>query len=87
MVLRARVAALPLVGSLPDQPPKAVQLLMFVEDQRSIEVPPLPTVAGLALRTRVGAAAEGVEPGGVTVSPEGPSTDEPPQPLSAAITA
>jgi hypothetical protein len=65
-----------------------MQLLTFVDDQRSVEVPPLPTLAGVALRTRVGAAAEGVEPGGVTVSPEVLSADEPPpQPQSAAITA
>src|SRR5215469_7325985 len=48
-VLNTPVLALPLVGSLPDQPPDAVQLLAFVEDQLSIDEPPLVTVVGLAL--------------------------------------
>ena len=46
--------ALPPVGSLPDQPPDAVQLLAFVDDQLSIDEPPVLTVAGLALRLTVG---------------------------------
>jgi hypothetical protein len=53
----APVLALPLVGSLPDQPPDAVQLLAFVEDQLSIAEPPLATVVGLALMLTVGPAA------------------------------
>jgi hypothetical protein len=48
------VLALPLVGSLPDQPPEAVQLLAFVDDQLSVELEPLLTVPGLALRLSVG---------------------------------
>jgi len=48
------VLALPLVGSLPDQPPEAVQLVAFVEDQLSVEAAPLLTVPGLALRLTVG---------------------------------
>ena len=55
--LSAPVLALPLVGSLPDQPPEAVQRLVFVEDQLSIDEPPVLTVAGLALRLTVGGAA------------------------------
>jgi hypothetical protein len=50
------VLALPLVGSFPDHPPEAVQLLALVEDQLSVADPPLPTVAGLALRLTVGFA-------------------------------
>jgi hypothetical protein len=50
------VLALPLVGSLPDQPPDAMQLLAFVEDQLSVAEPPLLTLAGLALRLTAGAA-------------------------------
>ena len=49
--------ALPLVGSLPDQPPEAVQLLAFVDDQLSVELEPLLTVPGLALRLSVGFTA------------------------------
>jgi len=50
------VLALPLVGSLPDQLPEAVQLLALVEDQLSVEAEPLLTVLGLALRLTVGFA-------------------------------
>ena len=52
--LSGPVLALPLVGSLPDQPPEAVQLLAFVEDQLSVADEPLPTVPGLALMLIVG---------------------------------
>jgi hypothetical protein len=48
------VLTLPLGFSFPDQPPDAVQLLAFVEDQLSIADPPLLTVVGLALRLTVG---------------------------------
>jgi hypothetical protein len=48
------VPALPLVGSLPDQPPEAVQLVAFVEDQLRVEAEPPLTVPGLALRLTVG---------------------------------
>ena len=47
--------ALPLVGSFPDQPPEAVQLVAFVEDQLSIPDPPLLTFVGVAFRLTVGA--------------------------------
>jgi hypothetical protein len=57
VALSAPVLALPLVGSLPDQPPEPVQLLVFVEDQLSIDEPPVLTVAGLALRLTVGLPA------------------------------
>ncbi len=50
MALSAPVLVVPLVGSLPDQPPEAPQLVALVEDQLSIADPPLPTVLGLALR-------------------------------------
>jgi hypothetical protein len=54
VALSAPVLALPLVCSLPDQPPEAVQLVALVEDQLSVADPPLPTVVGLALRFTVG---------------------------------
>ena len=54
MALSAPVFALPLVGSLPDHPPEALQLVAFVEDQLSVEAEPLLTVPGLALRLTVG---------------------------------
>ncbi len=56
MALSAPVLALPLVGSLPDQPPLAVQPLALLEDQLSVDAPPLLTLPGLAVRERIGAA-------------------------------
>ena len=50
--------ALPLVGSLPDQPPDAAQLVALLEDQLSIAEPPLLTVVGVALRLTEGAGVE-----------------------------
>jgi len=58
VVLSAPVLALPLVGLLPDQPPEALQLVAFVEDQLSVEAEPLLTVPGFALRVTMGLAGE-----------------------------
>ena len=58
MTLSAPLRALPFVGSLPDQPPDAVQLFALLEDQLSVEDPPLLTAVGLALRLIEGAGAE-----------------------------
>ena len=55
VTLTAPVLALPLVGSFPDQPPEAVQLDEFVEDQLNIADPPLLTLAGVALKLSIGA--------------------------------
>jgi hypothetical protein len=52
------VLALPFVGSLPDQPPEAVQLDAFAADQLSIADPPLLTLVGVALRLTEGAGVE-----------------------------
>jgi len=52
--LRAPVAAEPLVALLPDQAPVAVQAVAFVEVQASVELPPLATVLGLAVKLTVG---------------------------------
>lgn len=57
MALNPPVLALPLVGSLPDQPPEALQLVALVEDQLSVEAEPLLTVEGLADRLTVGLEA------------------------------
>ncbi len=45
----------PLVALLPDQPPDAVQEVAWVDDQESVELPPLAMVLGLALKLTVGA--------------------------------
>jgi hypothetical protein len=41
---------------VPDQPPEAVQLVASVEDQVSVEDPPLATDVGLAASDTVGTA-------------------------------
>jgi hypothetical protein len=46
----------PLAASLPLQPPEAVQEVALVDDQIRVEVPPLDTALGLALKLNVGAA-------------------------------
>ncbi len=87
------VLVLPLAGSLPDQPPEAVQLLVFVADQISIAVPPLLKLAGLALRKRFGAVlapAPGEPLPPVTTFPEAVwlfSVMLPSQAVSTAISA
>jgi len=43
----------PLMGLLPDQAPEAVHEVALVDDQLKVELPPLATVLGLALRTTV----------------------------------
>ena len=48
--------ALPLVASLPDQPPEALQLVAFVDDQLRVDDAPLLMLAGVAVRLTVGAA-------------------------------
>jgi len=44
----------PLVASLPDQAPVAVQEVAFVEVHASVELAPLATVLGLAAKVTVG---------------------------------
>jgi hypothetical protein len=57
---RAPVERDPLMPTLPDQPPEAVQALALVVDQFKVELAPLATVLGLALRLTVGAGVAGV---------------------------
>jgi hypothetical protein len=57
LVLRAPVPALPLIGSLPDHAPEAVQAVAWVVDQVRLELPPLVTELGLAPSVTVGAGA------------------------------
>ena len=54
------VGWLPEVGLVPDQPTEAVQEVAFVEDQVSVEDPPLATDAGLAASDTVGTRGETV---------------------------
>jgi hypothetical protein len=55
LALRAPEDCDPLVASLPDQPPEAVQAVALVEDQLSVALLPLVTVLGAALKVTVGA--------------------------------
>ena len=57
VVARAEVLYEPPVASLPVQPPEAVQDVACVEDQVSVELPPLLTALGPTLRLTVGVAA------------------------------
>jgi len=54
VVVRLEVLVEPLVGSVPAQPPEAVQDVAFVEDQLSVEVAPFLTVLGLAVKVTAG---------------------------------
>jgi hypothetical protein len=54
------VLAVPAVGWLPDQVPEAVHAVALVDDQFRLELPPLATLVGLALKVTVGAGV-GVE--------------------------
>ena len=54
--LSVLVLQLPLVDSLPVQPPEALQLVALLEDQLSVEAEPLFTVPGFALMVTVGLA-------------------------------
>ena len=57
VLLSGPVLALPLVGSFPDHPPDALQLVALLEDQLNVTAPPALTVPELALRLTVGLAA------------------------------
>ena len=54
VLLSAPVLALPLVGSLPDHPPEALQLVALLVDQLNVAAPPALTVPGVALRLTLG---------------------------------
>jgi hypothetical protein len=56
VALSAPVDCEPLAAKVPDQPPEAVQAVALVEDQVSVELPPLATLVGLALSETVGGA-------------------------------
>jgi len=86
VALSGPVLALPLVGSLPDHPPEAVQPLALLDDQLSVEDSPFLTLPGFALIETVG-AEDSV--GGTSCPVDVGAWDEsaPPQPVSAAHNA
>jgi hypothetical protein len=57
VALRPAVVCEPRVPSLPLQPPDAVQEVALPADQDSVEVAPLATVLGLAVKLTTGAGA------------------------------
>jgi len=75
LAVSAAVDWLPEVALAPDQPLEAVQEVVFVEDQVSIEGSPLVTSEGIALSDTVGAD----DPCTVTVADALPLPSEPVQ--------
>jgi hypothetical protein len=65
----------PLVGSLPVQPLDAMQDVVFVEDQVSVDVLPLATVEGFADMVTTGCAAVTVTVVDCEALPPGPVQD------------
>jgi hypothetical protein len=57
LAVRAAVACEPLVALVPDQAPEAVHEVALVADQVSVELAPLATELGAALKLTVGAGA------------------------------
>ena len=58
--MSAPVDCEPLVALVPDQAPEAVHEVALVVDQETVELPPLVTVLGLAVKLTVGAGVGGV---------------------------
>jgi hypothetical protein len=54
-VVTAPVDDEPLVGLAPDHAPEAMHEVAFAADQATVELPPLATVLGFALKATVGA--------------------------------
>ena len=54
VVARAEVVVEPLIGSEPLHPPEAVHDVALVEDQVSVDLAPLATVLGFAVRVTAG---------------------------------
>jgi hypothetical protein len=66
------VACCPEIALLPDQAPDAVQELASVDDQVSVEEPPLTTEVGFAASDTVGAGGVTVTPADALALPPGP---------------
>jgi hypothetical protein len=57
LVVSAPVLCDPVVGFEPDQAPEAAQEVAWLEDQFSVDAPPLATVLGLTDKLTVGVGA------------------------------
>jgi len=71
--LKATVVYEPLVGSVPVQPPEAVQAVALVEDQVSVDVAPLLTVLGFAFMVTAGLGVLTVTVADWAALPPGPA--------------
>lgn len=80
MLVKAPVDWLPDVALAPDQPPEAAQELALVEDQLSVDDPPLVTDVGFAASETVGTGGGGGVPDTVTVAD---ALALPPEPVQA----
>jgi hypothetical protein len=79
VVAAGETLSVPLVASVPAQPPLAVQEAALALDQVSVEEPPMSMVVGLTERVAVGAVAEET----VTVVLEGAPV--PPAPVQVSV--
>jgi hypothetical protein len=77
VLLSAPVGQLPLVGTAPLQPPEAVQAVAFFEFHVNVDAPPLPTVAGDAVKVTVGA--------GVVTTTSADCEADPPTPAQVSV--
>jgi hypothetical protein len=77
VAVSAEVVLKPLVGSLPVQPPEAVQEVALVDDQVSVVMAPLATVLGLAEKVTAGS--------GVVTETVVACTALPPDPVQARV--
>jgi len=68
VLVNTPVVSEPLGALLPDQAPEAVQEVAFVEDQVSVDDPPLATEVGFAASDTVGTGGGGGVPDTVTVA-------------------
>jgi hypothetical protein len=82
-VVRPAMDCVPDAGAVPDQPPVAVQEAASVEDQVSVEVPPLATDVGFAESDTVGKETPAPDPAPVL----GSGVISVPQPATATASA
>jgi hypothetical protein len=77
VLLSAPVDQVPLVATGPLQPPEAVHVVALLELQVSVDIPPLATVAGEAVRVTVGAE--------VAITTSADCEDVPPAPEQVSV--
>ena len=77
LLLSAAVDQVPLVATAPLQPPAAVHAVASVEFHVRMELPPMPTVVGTALKVTAGAA--------VVTTTSADCDAEPPAPVQVKV--